>query len=321
MAGRSDYSQSWMKMSTSYYQDPKVMDISINAECLFVRMLALAKQTGSGGIIDARQLPLISRGMRTPHKHAAELERVGLISDSRRTHERVSSDSTTTQQPLSKDSGSTHERVSNDSGSTQEWVINGYTKWYGEVTNDARGPDVSAGHDAASRARPRERPRAREREKEEREQDSVRSSGTERTESAARAAPLAGGAAARHAQIAAIRAPWDPPEPDTVDAERAAPSPENAKLIRAAIDKGYALPGSKGKPAKLWKYERTLNSYDPDGPPARIAPRIDKPADRPDAHPAHIRSVMQDTIDKLRARGYSDEDMGLRSDFDPGDPQ
>lgn len=304
MAGRSDYSQSWMKMSTSYYQDPGINMVSVQAEVLFVRMLALTKQTGSEGLIFESQLPLISRGLRGVPAYVRELVHARLLTGT-------------------QDDTNSAATVANSAvtvASNAAWRIQGYTKWYGSVdnsaatvANSARSSDVSAGQDAASRARPR----AREREKEREREDSVRSSGTERTESAARAAPLAGGAAARHAQIAAIRAPWDPPEADTVDAERAAPSPENAKLIRAAIDKGYALPGSKGKPAKLWKYERTLNSYDPDGPPPRIAPRIDKP----DAHPAHIRSVMQDTIDKLRARGYSDEDMGLRSDFDPGDPQ
>jgi len=299
MAGRSDYSQSWMKLSTSYYQDPKMMRISLPAETLFTRMLALAKHTASGGLIHESQLVLISHKIRNVRAYVDELVRVGLLGAARPEHDGDTK---------LHGGDTTGARREHDGDTTAaSWRIDGYTKWYGgdmaatppDLTA-TRDPSISAGQDAASRARPRERPPAREREKEREKEDSVRSSGTERTESA-RAAPLAGGAATRHAQLMDIRAPWDPPdEPDRVepDVSAAGPSAQNRERIQKALAQGYSGSGSKGKPTTMWKYPRTLNSYDPENIPQRKTPENAEPDDRP---------VLADIMAALEQMGISRE--------------
>lgn len=274
------------------------MRASLPAETLFVRMLALTKHTATYGVIYEAQLVLISHKIRNVRSYVEELVRLGILIATRTQHENAR------QQHGGDTADARQEHYDDTDGAS--WRIDGYTKWYGQEHDSnmtaTREPSISAGQEPASRARTREREREKERE---REEPSRPPTGTGR-EGSARAVPLAGGAAARHAQLMDIRAPWDPPEADTVDTEHVQPSDENAALIKAAIQKGYQSSNSKGQPAKLWKYPRELHSTDPE---VRAALQTAKRnTDDP------IRPALSDIVEQLAKLGISDEQMGLSGD-------
>jgi len=326
MAGRSDYSQAWMKLSYSFYLDARMLRVSVHARYLFTCMLALTAQTRSSGRIHESQLPMISAGVRNPEKCIQDLVDVGLLTAAPTSHE-VDTNSPSLSQKRSKFVAGASKIGPNSDEVPTFWDINGYTKWYGEQQSESdqqKFGDVSAGQEPASRERARERPRERGKKEREKEEE-LRSYGTERN-SSARAAPLAGGAATRPAQkIDDIRAPWDPPETENEttassdatkpgtdgrfgDGPAPGPSAANRALLAEAIAKGYKGNGSKGAPAKLWKYPRELHSYNPDEDAIPMS-RAEREKNR---HPdSDMKPVLQELVEQLRARGMSDKDMGL----------
>lgn len=67
----------WVKLSASYYRDPKVMALDADAELLFVRGLAYAGEQETHGFVPESVLQALSR-TRKYAKNVADLERQGL---------------------------------------------------------------------------------------------------------------------------------------------------------------------------------------------------------------------------------------------------
>lgn len=80
VSARSERPTGWFKFSTSYYADGKLLLVSLGAETLFVRMLALAGGTSSGGLLTPEQVGLIGHKIRSVPKAIDELLKADLLS-------------------------------------------------------------------------------------------------------------------------------------------------------------------------------------------------------------------------------------------------
>jgi hypothetical protein len=191
-------------LSSAFYLDGKIMNVSGAAELLFVRLLAVCSATSSGGIFNIHQVTAAAGKMRTPMKSIQELVAADLILPlpnfdpvTGRTgdlDESIRSPS----EPIVSRYGVGSESVVSGYGVDSEsvvshWRVRSYGKWnqYNDVSAGSGDARIN-GHASSSRGRGP----AREERKKEREE--VRPASQDGRTSSAQDAPRGG--AARPAQ-------------------------------------------------------------------------------------------------------------------------
>jgi hypothetical protein len=78
MIERRPLADRWVRLSATYFLDPKIMRAGPDAELLYVRGLAFARQVRSDGHITTEQLPMITNGLRHARQTCDALVTVGL---------------------------------------------------------------------------------------------------------------------------------------------------------------------------------------------------------------------------------------------------
>jgi hypothetical protein len=218
---RARRSGQFQMLPVAWEYDSQIMQVSAQAELLFLRMISLCNSVQSYGRLSAAQVQSCARGMRNLRSACAELVLAELVS--------ANADST-------------------------EYHINERTRWYLDEPN----PNVSAHKPEAKPAgqkhiAPKTRdnvvPRGGARVKRDREIDREEEqtpSGSVRSSSAQAAPRVAGGATQ----------PAPNPEVPEVPAAGTISGAEARAAIRATLNKAkQTVPGSTGKDTKFSKYD------------------------------------------------------------------
>ncbi|MET1007368.1 MAG: hypothetical protein ABWX96_17595 [Propionibacteriaceae bacterium] len=79
MTNRDQRPVGWFKLSSAYYADGKIVPLSMGAEILFLRILALASSTSSGGLLTMDQISLVGHKLRSVQKAVDELVEADLL--------------------------------------------------------------------------------------------------------------------------------------------------------------------------------------------------------------------------------------------------